>query len=196
MKKQCFIATVFLIHFSFTVVNGQQTITNTVLTALDVPGMEIIRSSPRTWPYAIDKTLNEWKVLENPGIEQTIVTNNVKIYLQYFEFPSVELAQLAIDNHLERSSAVYYKGIWWRSVFKKKIGDASWFGDDFDNALLIRSATTCFFVSISDGAPTTRRRLCEQLARIIDNKIKNGSHVIVSDKNPPPVTAPAPPPTP
>jgi len=194
MKKQrlVFASSLTVLFTTSFDVNGQSIITNTVLNAGDIPGMEITRTSTSPWWHSEDKNLDIDEAY-TLGMQQTIKTNNITLRVFYSEFSSVDLAQQAIQVHMRRVAASYSKGIWWGAKLKK-IGDFSWYGDE--GALLIISGTTCFQVSSSNGDRATRRKLCEQLAIIIDNKIKNGSHVIVSEENPPPVTAPAPPPTP
>ena len=192
MKKQCFVfaSSLTVLLISVTAVNGQSIITNTVLTASDVPGMEITRTATFPWGY-VDLTLDPPEI-DNLGIQQTIKTNNYSFTLFYSEFPSIEFAQQGADLYMKIGNILYKKGMWWRGLNHRKIGDMSWYNDYGGNVLVIISGTTCFSVRCSGGDRATRKKLCEQLAIKIDNKIKNGSHVIVSNENPPPATAPSP----
>jgi len=186
MKKQCFVFVGLLLT---SLASNGQVITNTVLTAGDVPGMEIFSISVSPWGYLAEDGL---EIMLNPGINQSIQTNGFRLYLSYSEFPSEELAQKSAEHRIKHVVAVYSKGMWgWFN--KRKIGDVSWHHAYGGSAgLTIISGKTSYVVSCQGYNLATCKKLCEELAIKIENKIKNGSHVIVSNENPPPVIAPAP----
>ena len=172
-------------------IQGNTIITNTVLNVLDIPNLEITQSIEITHPYGSDENNLEWPVLENPAISQGARLNGIRISIKYSEFPSVGLALQGIEYQRTRMNVFFVPDV-WDGATQQQFGEQTWHAED-EAILFVLSKTTVFLINCIRGTDlTTRRALCEQLALKIVEKIENGSHVIVSDENPPPVTAPAP----
>ena len=170
--------------------NGEQcVITNTVLLATDVPGLETTTILLESWYYGKDANN---QLLTKPEVSQYARLNETEIYMRYAEFSSDKEAQETITFTVNDIADRLKKGI-WRGAATKKIGDVSWYYRNVDEtSIFVAYKNTCFYVDCSNPNETVSKGVCEQLALKIVEKIENGSHVIVSKENPPPVTVPAP----
>jgi len=73
----------------------------------------------------------------------------------------------------------------WDGVAQQKIGDSSWYGvDGWSAGLLVQSKTTCLLISCHDGDAATRKKVCEQIALKIVEKIQKGGRVVIPDGKP------------
>jgi len=199
MKKPTALACSMFIFLTFSAYadNGQGNtlITNTLLNASDIPGLEITRNMITTHPCGEDENYPEWIAFENPAVQQSALLNGIWIRIVYSEFASTNLAFQGIEFQRTRINVLFFQGV-WDGATQQQIGEQTWYGEE-EAILFILSKTTVFTINCIYGADlTTRRAVCEQLALKIVEKIENGSHVIVSEENPPPISAPAPLPTP
>ena len=202
MKNPCFLFTSLMtVLLSATTLYADNTVTtNTVLNATDILGLEIIKCSSNFWCSAED--VENLDPVENPAIQQSVSLNGVQIQILYSEFPSTNLAINALILHKRKPLSINFEdeGI-WDGAMQKIIGDTlwhidewSWFDGEYGSvALLLVSKTTCLMINTNrDGDEATQKSVCEQIALKIVEKITQGSHVIVSDENPPPQYKPAP----
>ena len=195
MKKPTTFACSMFVLLSFSAYadndQGNTIITNTVLNALDIPGLEIFQSIAITHPCGTDENHPEWTSFENPAVSQGVILNGITISIKYSEFLSEELAFQGIEFPRKRMTIAFLSDA-WEGAAQQKFGEITWHTED-EAILFIMSKTTVFLINCIMGADLeTRRAVCEQLALKIVEKIENGCHVIVSNENPPPITAPAP----
>ena len=185
MKKLCFAFVCSLIMASSMCVYGEQSvITNIVLLATDVGGLETNKMLPVSWYYGED--INN-QILKKTGVAQSAHLNETKIYVRYAEFSSDIEAQQAISYTVNDVSTRLKKGI-WEEATQKKIGDVSWYDNNWETSLFVANKKICFYVDCDNSNETIRKTLCEQLALKIIEKIEQGGSVIVSNENPPPAT--------
>jgi len=188
-----FLMFVFLLAYSTYAKDGQNTIgvTNSVLCETDIDGLKITRNSPVGWWYAESKSDRERRPLAISGIDQDAALNGIQLLIRYAEFPSAELALQGIEYHRRCVAAPFALGIWDGSALAN-IDGRTWYGEDEGSiGLLVLSKTTCLLVGCYTGGDVaTRRKVCEQVALKIVEKIKNGGRVILpEEKTVPPAKA-------
>lgn len=202
MKTSCFLtfAAMACATLSSVFANDGQpntVITNTMLHASDIPGLNIEKSDSTFWWHGKDED-SPWP-LENSAMEQEATLNGIQFRITYSEFRSSELATQGLNYQKDKvATAVFDEGI-WNGATPQTIGDVSWHYDNWlhndENGsvgLLLVANTTCLLMSCDDGNEAVQKSTCEQVAVKIVEKIRQGCHVIVSDENPPPQYKPAP----
>ena len=201
MKKPCFLLTSLMASLlSATIMYADNgVITNTVLNATDISGLEITNCSSNYWLSAED--LNNIIIIRNPALWQFATLNGIEIGIKYSEFSSTNLAINGLIGRKMNINTVFEEGM-WDGATHQIIGDLAWHheswfyrkikGGNGDVVLLLVSNTTCLSISCDKGDEATQKSVCEQIALKIVEKIQQGCHVIVSDENPPPHTQPAP----
>ena len=217
MKKLCFgfVCVIFSLFFTFSLDANDSIITNVVLNAENIPGIDIVKMAHHSWWYPwnnvtgepIDRseiTEQEWldtrhgkegKLIKNLGVVQfaCINENELPMTIYYIEFPTHERALHALGGS---RTNLLFQGV-WPNATQKKIGDASWYYDLPPRIkLLVLKNSICFEILYHNEDDTVRRSTSEQVALKILEKIEQGGHVILSTENPPPVTAPTSPPSP
>jgi len=166
-------------------------VTNSVLCAADIPGLKIIE----TESFMVQSRFRPDIDLKLQRLKQLIKIQDINVHLQYAEFPSTNIAQQASFYHfpynLPQGVSVFEKnpfddGI-WEDAIHKTIGDQIWHYEYKGSIeLLILSATTLVRISCDGGDIKTQKKLCEQLALKIVEKIKQGGKVLIPDEQPPP----------
>ena len=174
--------------------DGQNTsqVTNSVLCETDIPGLKIINTSPRGWWYKENIYARCALPLEMLGVDQESMLDDVRVDIRYAEFPTVEYAEHALILHKNNVAACFENSWLWNKRIGNKNGHTFHVDYRGPTALLFRSETTCVLISCAHENAKKRRAACKFLAKKIIEKIKQGCHVIVSEENPPPATAPSP----
>ena len=155
-------------------------ITNTVLNAMDVPGIEIKENYSRLGLFSIVGENNPIGIA-NSGVYQVGKLNDIEFWIQYAEFSSAEFALQGIESYFENIAPVFDLGI-WDDPPEQTIGNQVWHDEGGSSAaLMVLSDKTSFIISCHDGDTTTRKRTCEQLTLKIIEKIQQGGHVLVPE---------------
>ena len=150
-------------------------LTNSVLYEEDIVGLQITSSTSRG--YDVNR-----RSLYNPGYYQEATVEGIRLFVSYSEFPSAKQAEQAAEFHVHDVASVFYKGI-WDNASLKNIGDVSWYSvDGWSVGLLVLSVNTCVLISCHDGDAINRKRVCEQIALKIVEKIEQNTKKKLSVK--------------
>jgi len=176
-KKSLCLLSVLLAY----VAQANVVVTNAVLCETDIVGIKIKESFPLEWWSVQNETNN---LLENPGLVQYLTLKGIQARIHYAEFSTAELALRGIKCHQKNVAAIFTKGM-WDGAAQQKTGDYSWYSENgWGDVLLIVSGTTCFQVSCLEGEKVLRKRICEQIALKIVEKIQKGGRVIMPEEKP------------
>ena len=149
----------------------------------DIDGLKITESRPEGWGYDLDKNNN---ILRNPGLYQEAMLGKIRFWIKYTEFQSVKQAEQAIDFYVHDVASIFVKGI-WHDTSLQNIDAQTWYNEEGSSCgLLVLVNTTCFLISYHDRNVEKRKKVCEQIALKIIEKIKQGEHVIMPEEKPAP----------
>jgi hypothetical protein len=185
MKKACsglmLVTFAFLLTYS-TYAKEEQSIvsvTNSVLCSADIANLEIVKTFSSLWYYALDKNNTPLTIQR---IDQRATLKEFRFGIQYAEFSSVENAFQGIKLHMGNLAAVFSKGM-WSGAIQENIGEHSWYNEEPNSVgIIVLQGTTYVQICCDGGSAATRKKVCEQLALKIVEKIKNGGRVIIPEE--------------
>jgi len=174
-------------------------VTNTVLCATDISGLEIISLAPAGWMYA-DAEPPAWPH-SNPGVQQNVALNGIKSHIVYSEFITTNLSHQGFNYRMDGIINNFTLGV-WPEAEQQSMGDVSWYCGPVTYTeqqrvyfcLFVLYKTFCFKITCfdhDDTDPTLHRgeavmkNVCEQLAVKILKKIDQGGKVFKPIEPPP-----------
>ena len=154
-----------------------------VLTQDEIPRLTIRKYSLFNWGIGENQ---KRKKEENPDVYQEFLLGDIDGWIRYSMFLEANEAYQAIVFYLQNITSVFTKGI-WKEADKEINKHQSWYYEGENSVgVIVLSGTSYFQISCHDGDAVTRKKVCEQIALKIIEKIKQGEHVIMPEEKPAP----------